>query len=225
MRLITIALTIFIFGSCGRKVPEGVVQQQEMKALLLDMHLADGQLAAMLVDSARMYRDAYYQAIFHRYAIDSATFERSINFYSSRPALLKTMYVDIEKQLEAYSTAEQQAIEKKYSAQRKADSIANARRTDSLWHVRRDSLDFKRKRYLPYLDGPDSVQYGQPVPVTYTLLKERMMEVVGLPSASESADQRTPPAEPVVPPALPVVPSPDVEETIRPTLTPLKKIN
>src|SRR5690606_2003555 len=168
MRLIAVALTILIFtGACGHKVPEGVVPQQQMGALLLDMHLADGQLASMLADSARMYRDAYYEAIFDRYAIDSTIFKQSVEFYASRPELMKALYVDIEKQLEAYNTAEQQAIEEKYSAQRKADSIANARRTDSLRQVKRDSLDFKRKRYLLYLNGPDSLQYGNPVPVDY----------------------------------------------------------
>src|SRR3546814_395920 len=120
MRLITIGLTILIFsGACGRKVPEGVVPQEQMGALLLDMHLADGQLASMLADSARVYRDAYYDAIFSRYAIDSTTFEHSIEFYSTRPELLKALYVGIEKQLEAYNTAEQKAIEEKYSAQRR----------------------------------------------------------------------------------------------------------
>src|SRR3546814_18541601 len=137
----------------------------------------------MLAVSARVYRDAYYDAIFSRYAIDSTTFEHSIEFYSTRPELLKALYVGIEKQLEAYNTAEQKAIEEKYSAQRKADSIVNARHTDSLRKVAHDSLDFKRKRYLLYLDGPDSLEYGQPVPVTYALLRERMMEVTGLPDA------------------------------------------
>ncbi len=226
MRLTTIALTILIFtGACGRKVPEGVLPQQQMGALLLDMHLADGQLASMLADSARIYRDAYYEAIFDRYVIDSTAFKQSIEFYSSRPKLMKKLYMNIEKQLEVYNTAEQQAIEEKYSAQRKADSIANAQRTDSLRQVKLDSLDFKRKQYLLYLNGPDSVQYGQPVPVTYTLLKERMMEVVGLPSTDESRRPMASPTKPVVPPAPPAAPAPAVEKRSSPTLTPLKKIN
>src|SRR5690606_16985440 len=112
MRLITIVLVILAFcGACSDKVPEDVVPQAQMEAILLDMHLADGQLASMMADSARVYRDAYYKAIFDRYAIDSATFERSIEFYSTRPGTMKTLYIGIEKQLEAYNTAEQKAIE------------------------------------------------------------------------------------------------------------------
>src|SRR3546814_9170775 len=53
-----------------------------------------------------------YTTLF-RSAIDSTTFEHSIEFYSTRPELLKALYVGIEKQLEAYNTAEQKAIEER----------------------------------------------------------------------------------------------------------------
>lgn len=227
MRLTTIVLTVLFFGSaCVKTVPEGVVPQRQMTALLLDMHLVDGQLASMVIDSARAYRDAYYDAIFSRYAIDSTAFERSIEFYSERPELMKKMYIDIEKQLEAFNTAEQQAVEEKYATQRKADSLTNARRADSLRNVMRDSLDFKRRRYLLYVDGADSLEYGQPVPVTHTLLKERMLEAIGLPSGSQSDAQTDvqndgqKPTEAAVSPATP----PTVQKRSIPPLKPIKKI-
>ncbi|MEC3879849.1 DUF4296 domain-containing protein [Parapedobacter sp. 10938] len=223
MRLIIILLSVLIFSSaCGDQLPEGVVPQPQMEAMLLDMHVADGQLASMMADSARVYRNAYYEAIFNRYAIDSTTFERSIKFYSSRPAIMKVLYIGIEKRLEAYNTAEQKAIEEKYSAQRRADSIITARRTDSLQKVARDSLDFKRKRYLLYQDGPDSLQYGQPVPVTYTLLRERMMEALGLPAINSLEDR--PNAMPAKPVAPPPAQAPGVDERTQPALKPIKKI-
>lgn len=221
MRLTTIVLTILFFGSaCVKKVPDGIVPEKQMTALLLDMHVADGQLASMLIDSARIYRNTYYEAIFNRYAIDSTTFERSIEFYSARPELMKRLYVNIEKQLEAFNRAEQQAIEEKYTTQRKADSVANARRTDSLRKVMHDSLDFKRKRYLLYLDGPDSLRYGRPVPVTHTLLKERMLEAVGLSGNTQSGKETPQPTQL----AVPVAPTPDVKERSMPPLTPIKEI-
>ncbi len=223
MRLITIVLAILLFGgACGQQVPEGVVPQRQMGTLLLDMHLADGRLASMMPDSARIYRDAYYGAIFNRYGIDSTTFVRSIEFYSTRPQLMKTMYVNIEKQLEAYNTAEQRAITEKYDAQRRADSIVSALRTDSLRKVERDSLDFKRKRYLLYLNGPDSLAaYGQPVPVTFMLLRERLKEATGLPHISPSGASHSLPAPPPVAP----IPTPEVEQQTKPALKPLRKIN
>lgn len=181
MRNITIVLIFLVLGaSCTRKVPDDVVPQEQMKALLLDMHLADGQLTSMLIDSARVYRDAYYDAIFDRYGIDSTEFKHSLDFYSTRPQLMKEIYLGIEQQLDVYNKEEEQAMTAQYSEQRRADSLVNARRADSLRTVMRDSLDFKRKRYLLFLDGPDSLQYGRPLPVTHSLLLERMMETIGL---------------------------------------------
>ena len=157
-RVITACLVLILCVSCGgEKIPEGVMLPAQMPALLTDMHLADGQLASMPIDSARMRREGYYQAIFQRYDIDSVTFRKSIEFYSSRPYLMNEFYEDVEKQLEALNLAEQQRVEKKYEAQRRIDSIRNARVTDSLRRIARDSLDFKRKRYLLFLNAPDSL--------------------------------------------------------------------
>lgn len=224
MRLIIILLTILLFGiACGRKVPEGIVPQKQMEPLLLDMHLADGQLAAMPLDSARSYRDAYYGAIFNHYGIDSTTFERSIEFYSTRPELMKTMYANIDKRLEAYNTAEQRAIEEKYAEQRRTDSIANAHRTDSLRKVNRDSLDFKRKRYLLRLDGPDSLKYGQPIPVTYYLLRKRLFEAIGLRDVVPLDGHSAPETKPLSQPST--ISPPQENEYTRPAVRPIKKIS
>src|SRR5690606_1950831 len=119
---------------------------------------------------------------------------------------------------ESYNMAEQKAIEEKYSAQRKADSIVNARRVDSLNRITRDSLDLKRKRYLLYLNAPDSL-YGRPVPMTHDYLRERMLEAVGLTIPPHNLTPRIPPP---LPP--PVDPKPKTEDTPKPLIRPVKKI-
>ncbi|GGG98060.1 hypothetical protein GCM10007415_36930 [Parapedobacter pyrenivorans] len=220
MRLALIGLVIlFLVIACGEKLPKEVVPQQQMSALLLDMHLADGQLAAMPIDSARAHRDAYYAAIFNRYGIDSTTFEQSVTFYSTRPYMMNELYIAIEKKLEALNMAEQKAIEEKYAAQRRADSVINAKRTDSLRRIARDSLDFKRKRYLLYLHAPDSL-YGKPDSVTYLTLRDRMLKAVGL-SDVELGSIRPQIPNPMPPPQKP---APKVPDEPKPVLRPFQKI-
>lgn len=220
MRLALIGLVILFLGnSCGEKLPEGVVPQQQMSALLLDMHLADGRLASMPIDSARAHRDAYYHAIFNQYGIDSTTFEQSVTFYSTRPYMMNELYIAIEKNLEAMNMAEQKEIEEKYAAQRRADSIITAQRTDSLRQIARDSLDFKRKRYLLYLNAPDSL-YGKPDPLTYKTLSDRMLEAIGLRAI---ALDRTAPQIPKRMPPPQKAPSKEADES-KPILRPFKKI-
>ncbi|PPL00387.1 DUF4296 domain-containing protein [Parapedobacter indicus] len=210
---------IFCVSCGGEKIPKGVIPLKQMPAVLTDMHLADGQLASLPIDSARMRRDAYYNAVFQRYGIDSTTFRRSVEFYSSRPYLMNEFYGDIEKKLEALNLAEQQRVQKKYEVQRRMDSIRNARVTDSLRHIAQDSLDFKRKRYLLFLNAPDSL-YGKPDPVTYKLLRERMLESVGLKRVIANSEQGHP-----MPPRNPsVAPKPSSTVPQKPRLRPFEKI-
>lgn len=204
--------------SCGEKLPREVIPKEQMPSVLLDMHLTDGQLASMPIDSARTYRDAYYQAIFDRHRIDSNAFKRSIQFYSTRPHILNELYVDVEKRLEALNRAEQKAIEDNYNAQRRADSIKNARQLDSLRRIARDSLDFKRKRYLLFLNAPDSV-YGRPDSITHEKLNERMLETIGLKKNPAERQRPVPPS--TVPPEPP---RPVQKAKEKPLLRPLEKI-
>jgi len=213
-------IALFFCTSCGgEKIPAGVVSPKQMPAILVDMHLADGQLASLPIDSARMRRDGYYEAVFERHHIDSTTFRQSVEFYSSRPYLMNEFYTDVEKRLNALNLAEQQRVEKKYEAQRRTDSIRNARLTDSLRRIERDSLDFKRKRYLLFLNAPDSL-YGKPDSVTYQLLRERMLEAIGLKNNIGVSSQKSP----VLPAKPPVIPKPSTSEPPRPRLRPFEKI-
>lgn len=213
-------IALFFCISCGgEKIPNGVIPPKQMPAVLVDMHLADGQLASLPIDSARMRRDSYYDAIFERYQIDSTTFRQSVEFYTKRPYLLNEFYTDVEKKLNALNLAEQQRVEKKYAAQRRTDSLRNARVTDSLQRIARDSLDFKRKRYLLFLNVPDSL-YGRPDSITYKLLHERMLETVGLKNASISG-QKTARSLPANPPLVPKQPPPSTPQ--KPRLRPFEK--
>lgn len=219
-RMVIAGIALFFCVSCGgEKIPSGVIPPRQMPAVLVDIHLVDGQLASLPIDSARMRRDGYYNTVFERYNTDSTTFRRSIEFYSSRPYLMNEFYVDVEKKLNALNSAEQQRVEKKYEAQRRTDSIRNARVTDSLWRMAKDSLDFKRKRYLLFLNAPDSL-YGAPDSITHELLHERLLEAIGLKNTRVSSQKvRTiPPGKP------PVAPKPAVSVPQKPRLRPFEKI-
>ncbi|WP_090972600.1 DUF4296 domain-containing protein [Parapedobacter composti] len=204
-RLLTGLVIMVLLGSCGEKIPEGVISPKKMPDVLLDVHLADGQLTSMPIDSARIYRQAYYSAIFDRYGIDSAALIQSIAFYSTRPYLFDELYSVVEKRLQELNMAEQKAMEEEYKARHREDSIRNARRVDSLNRITRDSLDFKRKRYLLYVEVPDTTfAESKAVPVTHERLRRRMMEVLRL---ADEAEPRHP-APPAIPPSRQPTPTP-----------------
>ncbi|MBK1440317.1 DUF4296 domain-containing protein [Parapedobacter sp. ISTM3] len=218
-RLLTGITILFLCISCGEKIPDGIIPSKRMPDVLLDVHLADGQLMAMPIDSARAYRDSYYQAIFDRWGIDSAVFRRSVEYYSTRPRIMNELYITVEKRLEALNLAEQKAVEEKYNLQRRADSIINVRRLDSLQRIASDSLDFKRKRFLLFLHAPDSI-YGAPHPITHEMLHDRLLESIGLSQmAIEGQNKVMPRGE------SPRPPQPQAKSTeASPVLRPIEKI-
>lgn len=190
MRLLLAGLSFFFFFSCGERVPDGVIPKKQMPDVLVDVHLADGQLSSLPIDSARAHIDSYYQAIFDRYGIDSVQLANSIAYYAHRPHIMNELYGIVEKRLEALNIEQQQAVDQKYQLQRSADSIANARRRDSIARLTYDSLDMARKKHLLFLPSADS-SYSDPVPVTHEQLKRRLWEQLRLRGPNITNDEET----------------------------------
>lgn len=181
----------------------------------MDVHLADGQLSSIAIDSARLHLDGYYQAIFNHYGIDSATFDRSIRYYAGRPVILNEIYDEVEKRLQSINDAQQQGMTAQYESRRAADSIQRIQRQDSIIRIRRDSIELRSKRNLLFLHSSDSL-YGAPIPITYEALNIRLLEQLRLKNPGEAgasagrtiaADQQvSTPATPVhsMPPTVPI---------------------
>lgn len=206
MRFPLVGLLFLMLISCGEKVPAGIIPEKQMPGLLLDVHLADGQLAAMPVDSARMYLDSYYTAIFNHYKVDSAMFVRSIAYYSRRPRIMNEFYTKVEQQLETINATEQRSVNAAYQTRRAADSIARLQRSDSLRRMQRDSLDYARKKQLLLLHSTDSTTYSEPVPVTYERLTDRLWERLGLRHPELVGDTTLAPETPDRTPAVQTLP-------------------
>lgn len=92
LRLIPVLILIF---SCGSPKPEGVLNEQEMKSVLKDMHLANAYLNTLSPDSMGKIAPTYYRQIFKNHKTDYKTFEKSLKYYSEKPILLDSMYSKI----------------------------------------------------------------------------------------------------------------------------------
>ncbi|MGK6351385.1 DUF4296 domain-containing protein [Parapedobacter sp. DT-150] len=217
-RLLIGLILLFFCVSCGDGIPDDVIAQKQLPALLVDMHLVDGQLVSMPIDSARTYREVYYQAVFNRYGIDSNQFRRSVEFYSTQPAIMNDVYIDVEKRLQALNTAEQQVIDEQYAAQRRADSIKNAQRLDSLNRIRLDSLAVQRGRHLLFLSYPDSLDSVRVMP-RYEQFSDQLLEAVGI----RSTPAKREPVRPVNQ-VRQTPPKPVPKAGQQPLLRPLEKI-
>lgn len=135
-----LGFALFLF-SCGRNsVPEGIIKQDKMAALLVDLHLVDGSVSmASQPDTINKYAFGLYKAVFQKHQVDTAVFRKSFKYYSEHPILMDKIYDGVLKNLQ---TRQDSAIEKN----RLGDSVRAARAGDSIrLKMKRDSANEQRK--------------------------------------------------------------------------------
>lgn len=134
-----------------------------MVDLMTDIHLVDGYLNTLPVDSTRKVIDGLYGEVFEKYGIDSVRFKENITYYLGNPIVSKELYTQVTKKLNAY--------EDDY---RRTDSLKNARISDSIRVVQRyERLKEAARRLI--LD----VQVDT-IPLTYRVHQKDFMDGAGL---------------------------------------------
>lgn len=152
---------LFMVGCSS--APKGVIPERRMTGVLTDLHLLEGYLVSMQQDSMRLVAKQYYQAFYDRHDIDSATLYQSISYYSSKPAVLNTIYAEVQQGLEALEKEEQDKENAKIRERYTIDSLESARLRDSTQRIALDSLRLKfSKRFVFMVDTMATDSLGQP---------------------------------------------------------------
>ncbi|MET1055499.1 MAG: DUF4296 domain-containing protein [Pedobacter sp.] len=145
-------LTLVLIAGCKTKVPDDIIQPDEIRLVLYDMHIADGYISTIPVpDSARKVGSSYYRAIYQKYGIDSAKYTRSMNYYYDHVEALSAIYKDVTANLQkskdsvdkvqAKILKKEEAVKKlKKDSAEKANPKLVAVRIDSLKKVKKDSI-------------------------------------------------------------------------------------
>jgi len=111
----TLFFILFAFGLLGtscisEEIPEDVLPQEQMRAILKDFHLANAmaQRPGRDLEARKSDREELYSAILSRYDIARKTFFDSYIFYLDHPRILNDMYAKIVEELNEQSTVEQE---------------------------------------------------------------------------------------------------------------------
>ncbi len=100
-RIFAIIIICISFYGCKPGIPKDVIQPDKMEKVLYDIHAVDGYITTLpRPDTAKKVGSSYYMGVYKKFDIDSATFERSKNYYYTKPDLLNKMYENLMKQLE-----------------------------------------------------------------------------------------------------------------------------
>lgn len=135
-RILYVLLGSFLWFGCKSGIPKDIIEPQKMENILYDIHIADGYVSTIYVqDSSKKVAAAYYDGIYKKFNVDSASYTKSIKYYyTSNPEELEKMYKNITKKL-----ADQKA------KMMKADSINLSKKTLLL----KDSLKTKKLETVP----------------------------------------------------------------------------
>ena len=87
--LLTVILSLFSCGSDDGTIPEGVLKQEEMVALMIDIRIAEGMVGSVSLglDSADVLYKALEKRVFEKHGLDSASYVKSYNYYLMHPKL------------------------------------------------------------------------------------------------------------------------------------------
>jgi hypothetical protein len=101
MRFLVCFAILLLGCSDGASVPENVLSSQKMKDVLYDVVRADEMVDVLkLRDSTYQRfnrRTALYDSVFAIHGITKDDFKKSLDYYESRPDLLKQVLDDMQK--------------------------------------------------------------------------------------------------------------------------------
>ncbi|MEY3678606.1 MAG: hypothetical protein RI924_747 [Bacteroidota bacterium] len=111
-RLILLFGVSILLLACNRnEIPEGILSEKEMKAVLKDIHLTDAYLNTIAdLDSVKKVSSGYYQTVFKKHQIDLTKFEKSLKYYALYPVLLDSMYSQINAEYEKKLKVQQKPV-------------------------------------------------------------------------------------------------------------------
>ncbi|MFC3559155.1 DUF4296 domain-containing protein [Pedobacter jamesrossensis] len=101
-RLISVLTAVIMLCGCKPKIPKDIIEPEKMQKILYDIHVADGYISTILQpDSSKKVAAAYYKGIYEKFGIDSAQYNKSMNYYYANPKDLDKIYKNISKTLES----------------------------------------------------------------------------------------------------------------------------
>lgn len=102
-----------VFFACKPGIPKNVLQPDEMAKVLFDIHVVDGYLNHQIVpDSTKKLAAQYYRGVYQKYGIDSAGYNRSLDYYYEHPDKMKVIYDTVGARLARERDKQQKALDK-----------------------------------------------------------------------------------------------------------------
>ncbi|MEO1099797.1 MAG: DUF4296 domain-containing protein, partial [Bacteroidota bacterium] len=87
-------IATYVSGCDGEEVPEGILSEEDMIPIMLDIYLAEGKVNELRVkrDSALAIFDVYEIKILEKYELTDSVYTNSLRYYYDNPLKLESIY-------------------------------------------------------------------------------------------------------------------------------------
>lgn len=96
--------TLLLYGCQDEpEIPAGTVPEAKMAQILTDIHIIEARVSRLgmtSLDSSTIVTEYMKAKVFKKYGVDSATYNRSYQFYSTNPVFMERIYDTVVKDLE-----------------------------------------------------------------------------------------------------------------------------
>ncbi len=95
MRLIFLLVLVFGLNACGDKEqPSGLLTEDEMVVVLIDIHFTEGVASAMPIpyDSSQVLYSLLERDVFEKHQVSDSVFNESLMFYLQDPEVMNGIY-------------------------------------------------------------------------------------------------------------------------------------
>lgn len=127
-RLLFLVFCLF-FWACTPTVPGGILSEEKMTDVLVDIHLAQGMAEAQS-ENTDVARYKYIQAVFRKHRITEAEFDSSMVYYSGRAEKFTFVYDNVVNRVQAQ--AERMGLES-VEKQDQFESLTSDGDTANIW--------------------------------------------------------------------------------------------
>ncbi|PRY85298.1 DUF4296 domain-containing protein [Mongoliibacter ruber] len=95
MKKITAILIALSFFACSQeKLPEGVLSEDKMVEVMIDIHLAEGLVSTFPIhyDSSRVLYPLFEKEVFKKHQLSDSVFVRSLEYYMRDARFMDRLY-------------------------------------------------------------------------------------------------------------------------------------
>lgn len=97
-RFLSIIIFFILIHGCKPGIPKDIIQPNKMEKVLFDIHVVDGYIGTIInQDTTKIIASSYYNGIYKKHGIDSALFNKSMDYYYTHPVILNDIYTQVEK--------------------------------------------------------------------------------------------------------------------------------